>query len=93
MLSRHYRITGRVQGVAFRASTARQARSLELKGWVKNCNDGSVEVRVAGDEQRIKQLETWLQHGPPLARVDTVSPLPVTSDRSSALTEFSIRQD
>lgn len=66
-------VKGRVQGVFFRASAAREARQLGLTGWVKNRSDGSVESLVEGDEDRVKDFLTWAQHGPTTARVDDVN--------------------
>lgn len=66
------KITGRVQGVGFRASTRRRARKLGLTGWVKNLSDGSVEAVVEGSEEDAKQLISWAKEGPRRARVDDV---------------------
>ncbi len=66
--ARHYLVTGRVQGVGFRAATAAQARQLGVCGWVRNLADGRVEVLAWGDQ--LDQFEAWLRHGPALARVD-----------------------
>ena len=66
------RVHGRVQGVGFRYSTSRKARSLGLTGWVRNEYDGTVEVVAFGDEHAISQLATWLDTGPPGARVTRV---------------------
>ncbi len=65
-------IHGRVQGVYFRAATQREARRLGLTGWVKNRNDGSVEVLAEGEEVAIRELYGWAQRGPSAARVDRV---------------------
>jgi acylphosphatase len=65
-------IRGRVQGVFFRAAAQREARRLGITGWVKNRADGSVEVLAEGDEDAIKELSMWAQHGPSAARVDHV---------------------
>lgn len=65
-------VRGRVQGVFFRAATQREARRLGITGWVKNRNDGSVEVLAEGDEDSIKELTGWANHGPSAARVDGV---------------------
>lgn len=70
--SYRFRVRGRVQGVYFRQSTANEAIRLELHGWVRNCDDGSVEGLAAGDDVALVKLRDWLQHGPPAARVDTV---------------------
>jgi acylphosphatase len=65
-------IRGRVQGVFFRASTREQAQRLGLRGHARNLPDGRVEVLAVGTDDAIQQLEQWLQHGPPSARVDHV---------------------
>ena len=65
-------ITGRVRGVAFRASTVATARALGLGGWVANRADGSVEVVAEGDDAALTALVCWCHHGPPAARVDHV---------------------
>ena len=65
-------IEGRVQGVFFRASTFEQATQLGLKGWVRNCPDGSVEVVAEGERKKIDDLITWCHHGPPRAHVGNV---------------------
>ena len=66
-------VSGRVQGVAFRAHTRQQALALGLRGYARNLADGRVEVVVAGEVAAIDALERWLHQGPPLARVDNLS--------------------
>jgi acylphosphatase len=66
-------VTGRVQGVAFRASTVNEARALGLTGWVRNRADGSVELEAQGDEMGVAALLAWCAHGPPAARVTNVA--------------------
>ena len=56
----------------FRAATRSEALRLGLRGHARNLADGSVEVLAAGEEAAIAALQRWLQHGPPLARVDEV---------------------
>ena len=68
----HLVIKGRVTGVFFRASAQREARRLGIVGWVKNRNDGSVEILAEGDEDAVKELISWAHHGPSAARVDNV---------------------
>ena len=68
----HLRIEGRVQGVFFRAATLDQAVRLGLKGWVRNCPDGSVEVVAEGEKQKIEDLTGWCHHGPPGSHVRNV---------------------
>jgi len=65
-----YRITGRVQGVGFRWFTTENARKLGVKGTVKNCADGSVEVVAQADENTLTDFERKLNDGPSSARVD-----------------------
>ena len=65
-------VRGRVQGVFFRAATQREARRLGIGGWVKNRNDGSVEIMAEGEEEAIKEIISWAHHGPSAARVDDV---------------------
>lgn len=67
------RVTGRVQGVFFRASTAERARELGIRGWVRNCADGSVEVAASGSDEALAQLVRWLWSGPPSASVTSVA--------------------
>ena len=71
MLTRRVRITGRVQGVFFRAWTRDEARRLGLLGWVRNCSDGSVEVHLQGDRSQVRWMIDKLAYGPAGARVDS----------------------
>ncbi|HUH55136.1 MAG TPA: acylphosphatase [Rhodanobacter sp.] len=66
-------VTGKVQGVFFRASTCDQALVLGVCGHAENRRDGSVEVLASGSEQVLDALESWLRQGPPMAVVDAVS--------------------
>ena len=65
-------VTGRVQGVFFRASTQREAQKLGVTGYAHNLPDGSVEVLACGDTAAVEQLKEWLWQGPPGARVSEV---------------------
>ena len=65
-------ISGRVQGVCFRAYTRDEALSLDVKGWVRNLPDGRVEVLAKGNPDRLKALEAFCRKGPPYARVQDV---------------------
>lgn len=68
----HVRISGRVQGVAFRHFTWSHATRLGLQGWVRNLPDGSVEVLAEGEEESLAALLQLLRRGPPAARVREV---------------------
>jgi acylphosphatase len=68
----HLLVRGRVQGVYFRASTQREARRLGLTGWVKNRPDGFVEIFAEGEEDGLKDIIAWANHGPTAARVERV---------------------
>lgn len=72
-VARHLRITGIVQGVGYRVSFERQARALDLSGWVKNRLDKSVEALICGDAGAIETMIAWARRGPPGARVDDVA--------------------
>ncbi len=66
------RITGRVQGVAYRAWTRARARALGLSGWVKNCDDGSVLAWFEGDPEAVQTMLDALWDGPGAAIVTDV---------------------
>ena len=68
-----YRVSGRVQGVGYRAFVADAARAQGLVGWVRNLPDGSVEAHAVGDAEALARFEWRLWQGPPLARVDEVA--------------------
>ena len=70
MLGCHYLVSGKVQGVGFRAFTQALARRLGLKGWVRNLHDGRVEILVSGDEQTLSEFAKQLTKGPPYAKVE-----------------------
>lgn len=71
-LARHLLITGVVQGVGYRVAFEREARALQLSGWVRNRLDGSVEALVAGTAESLERLIDWAWHGPAAARVEKV---------------------
>lgn len=66
-------VSGRVQGVSYRASTVDEAQRLGLVGWVKNRADGSVELEAEGPTDKVAALLAWCESGPPAARVDRVA--------------------
>ncbi|MEO8843192.1 MAG: acylphosphatase [Kofleriaceae bacterium] len=65
-------ISGRVQGVSYRAATVREAHRLGIVGWVKNRSDGSVELEAEGPPAQIAALLAWCERGPPAANVTHV---------------------
>lgn len=83
MICRRFLVSGRVQGVFYRASTQHQARLLGLTGWVRNRYDGRVEVLACGDQQQLEALAKWLEIGPEYAKVTNIEVstenLPVTA--------------
>jgi len=69
----HIRIFGDVQGVFFRAGVQDQARDIGgITGWVRNADDGSVEVMAEGEKEKLERLMEWCSHGPAGAVVDRV---------------------
>ena len=88
MIARRVRVSGRVQGVFFRAWTRDEARKLGVNGWVRNCSDGSVEAYVEGQESAVTELIGRLKDGPSHARVDQVD---VTDEAAEGLTAFDVR--
>lgn len=84
MAAERFLVSGKVQGVWFRASTRDVAVRLGLRGYARNLADGRVDVLAAGDAMAIEALAEWLQHGPPLARVDAVERLVATEGAAHA---------
>ncbi len=68
----HAIISGRVQGVFFRAETRDEAERHEVGGWVKNRSDGTVEALFEGNEAAVSKVLEWCKSGPPQARVKDV---------------------
>jgi acylphosphatase len=76
-------VSGRVQGVFYRASTREQASNLGLAGHAKNLPSGEVEVLAIGEVAALDALEQWLQRGPPAADVASVSREDLADDTSA----------
>jgi acylphosphatase len=76
MACRRFVVSGRVQGVAYRAWTRMQADALGLTGWAMNRDDGRVEVLACGEAAAVDRLHQLLREGPPAARVTAVDELP-----------------
>lgn len=80
----HLMIQGHVQGVCYRMYAREKAECLGLTGWIRNNDDGTVEVMAEGDEKDLKALAAWCRHGPPYSRVTGIG-----QEYSEATGEFS----
>jgi acylphosphatase len=83
------RVTGRVQGVFFRAATAQKAAELGLAGFVRNLDDGTVEFEAQGSDVAVDALCEWARQGPPAACVDSLNIEDLALN--GQLTKFEIR--
>ena len=63
-------VTGKVQGVFFRASSQEKAIDYGLSGYARNLADGDVEVLMCGEQESVDKMLDWLKHGPPQAEVE-----------------------
>ena len=72
LMTRRYIVTGRVQGVGFRWFVEREASALGVGGWVRNNDDGAVEVLASGTSDQLARLRRALEKGPRASRVDEV---------------------
>jgi acylphosphatase len=89
LVSAQLRITGRVQGVWYRASAAQEARRLGLTGWVRNARDGSVEALAQGPNENVASFIDWCRDGPTGAIVGNVEVQ--WQDDPTACSEFTVR--
>jgi acylphosphatase len=87
-IARRVLVSGRVQGVFFRNSCARQARAEGVAGWVKNRADGRVEAFLEGFPQPVENLVAWCRQGPDFADVSEVQ---VIEERPAGLEGFRIQ--
>jgi acylphosphatase len=85
----HVLISGRVQGVWYRASTKQKAEQLGITGWVRNTEDGCVEAVFQGSEKQVNEMINWCYKGPPLAKVDDVKI--VNKDISEMFEDFILK--
>lgn len=78
------KISGRVQGVAFRHYAQTRASQTGIKGYVKNMPDGSVEIEAEGEEKALDEFVSWCRLGPDAARVEDINiqEIPVKGDKS-----------
>jgi acylphosphatase len=80
---------GLVQGVFYRDTAMKTARRLGVRGWIRNCPDGSVEGVASGDPQMVQLFLDWARRGPPAARVDEL----ITTDEPTPVrTLFEVRR-
>ena len=91
MACRQFIVTGRVQGVFFRASTRDAAKAFGLNGWARNMPDGSVEVLACGTSEQLDRLQAWLHQGPPLADVEQVQSRATETEDEQIGADFTIR--
>ena len=90
MVARRVRARGQVQGVFFRDSCREQARRHGVAGWVRNCDDGSVEALFEGEPAAVDALVEWCRTGPPQAEVRGVE---VEDLEPAGLRDFRVTQD
>jgi len=86
----HFQIQGRVQGVGFRWFVHREASELALRGWVRNTEDGHVEVVAAGDPEDLDELRASLRQGPRGSRVDRMIEHTLAETEAEGLESFRI---
>jgi acylphosphatase len=87
---RYFLVRGRVQGVGFRWFVHREAAALGLRGWVRNTDDGKVEVVAAGSEAQLAELRAALGRGSRGSRVDAVEQSDLDRKESEGLKSFQI---
>jgi acylphosphatase len=87
----HFLIRGRVQGVGFRWFVHREAAELGLRGWVRNTDNGDVEVVAAGSAEDLAELRTELHKGSRGSRVDQVIEHELDESEAASLQEFQIQ--
>ncbi|MEK6579294.1 MAG: acylphosphatase [Bdellovibrionota bacterium] len=90
MIRRRVLVSGRVQGVGFRASTFRMSRKLKsLRGFVRNLPDGRVEAIFQGDSNEVHQIVEWCRQGPPSAHVSSIEI--IDEELSDSLPSFVVK--
>lgn len=91
MVTKHIYLSGKVQGVSFRFHAHERARDLKIRGFVRNLEDGRVEVVAHGSTEHIAKFVEWLRKGPPAAHVEKVEMFDV--DHVPKAEFFYIRRD
>lgn len=90
MMVLHFLIRGRVQGVGFRWYVHREASELALRGWVRNTEDGDVEVVATGEPEDLAELRASLRQGPRGSRVDHLIEHSLAETEAEGLESFRI---
>jgi acylphosphatase len=88
MIRRRVVVSGEVQGVFFRDTCRRQAQAHSVKGWVRNCPDGTVETVFEGEPRAVEAMIEWVRRGPPTAEVSRVE---VTEEEPVGERSFRVR--
>jgi acylphosphatase len=86
----HFLVQGRVQGVGFRWFVHREASELRLSGWVRNTEDGEVEIVASGTAEDLADLRASLRQGPRGARVDRLLEHHLDEKEATSLESFRI---
>jgi acylphosphatase len=89
MIAQRVVVHGRVQGVGYRYAMADAAAEANVKGWVRNRDDGAVEAHIQGNSEDVSRAIAWCRRGPPAARVTAVDVTEAQID--STLRDFAIR--
>ena len=72
MKTAYLKISGKVQGVFFRAEAREIAEANKISGWIRNTDDDKVEACITGDEKAVEEFILWCRHGPEKAKVENV---------------------
>ena len=89
LVGRHVRVTGRVQGVFYRAWAQGEARELGVSGWIRNCPESAVEAHLEGEADDVERMIERMWRGPSNAQVDDVS---IEDARPEGLGRFELRR-
>jgi len=76
----YFKISGRVQGVSYRFYAREKAAELQLKGYIRNMEDGAVEAVLQGEKESLAAFRLWANEGAPASRVDSVEVVMQTPD-------------
>jgi len=87
MRATHVIVHGRVQGVSFRANAEQRAAELGVAGWVRNRDDGAVEMHVEGDDAAVRTMLAWAEYGPAHASVESLEARDVEAEDLPGFTQ------